>query len=83
MVKEKGTRARLRMFNDGIKAYVSITECLDGKLRATVGRFSGYIPFNVTKILDAYNIAEGLGKDSDRAGGSDLSEEHQEKTVLN
>lgn len=72
MVKEKGTRARNRMFDDGIRAYVSVVERKDGKLTATVGRFSGYIPFNVPRILEAYNSAEGLGPTDDRAGGSDL-----------
>ncbi len=72
MVKEQGTRARLRMFDDGIRAYVSVAERADGNRRATVGRFSGYIPFNVERILAAYNVAEGLGPEDDRAGGSDL-----------
>lgn len=72
MVKELGTRSRLRMFDDGIRAYVSVAERADGRLRATVGRFSGYIHYPVLAILEAYNQAEGLGPTDDRAGGSDL-----------
>jgi hypothetical protein len=72
LVKEIGSRARLSMFEDGIRAYVSIFERPDGNLRVTVGKFSGYIPFNVPRILEGYNAAEGLGIGDDRAGGSDL-----------
>lgn len=72
LVHEIGTRARLRMFSEGIHAFVSITDDGDGRLRATVGRFSGYIPFDVPRILAAYNAAEGLGPNDSRAGGSDL-----------
>lgn len=72
LVRELGTRARLKMFNDGIRAYVSVATRADGRLRATVGRFSGYIPFDVRRILEAYNAAEGLGPTDDCAGGSDL-----------
>lgn len=72
MVKEKGTRARLRMYNDGIRAFVSVSERSDGRIQASVGRFGPYTKFPVMKILDAFNRAEGLGPDDDRAGGSDL-----------
>ena len=72
LVKEIGSRARLRMFDEGIHAFVSIAERGDGKLRATVGRFSGYTKFPVQKILEAFNTAEGLGPTDDKAGGSDL-----------
>lgn len=72
VVKETGSRARLRMFDDGIRAYVSIATRSDGRLRATVGRFSAYVPFDVKAILAGMNEAEGLGPADDGAGGSDL-----------
>ncbi len=72
MVKERGMRARLKMYTDGILAFVSISERDDGRLDARVGRFSPYIDFPVMRILEAYNKAEDLGPQDDRAGGSDL-----------
>jgi hypothetical protein len=72
MVKETGTRARLRMFDDGIRAYVSIAEGSNGNIYATVGRFSSYTRFPVQAILERYNLEEGLGPNDDRAGGSNL-----------
>ncbi len=72
LVHERGTRARLAMFNDGIRAFVSVKECPDGRHDVIVGRFSPYVPFPVLRILENFNLAEGLGPNDDRAGGSNL-----------
>jgi hypothetical protein len=59
LIHEIGPQARTGVFADGIRAYVSVRQRLDGKWSYTVGRMSPFIPFDVPTILQALNRAEG------------------------
>lgn len=75
MVEELGAQARIGMFADGIRAYVSVRRRPGGTYTYTLGRMSGFIPFDVQHILRALNAAEApTGQDcwggSQFVGGS-------------
>jgi hypothetical protein len=75
MVEELGAQARIGMFADGIRAFVSVRRRPSGIYTYTLGRMSGFIPFDVLRILEALNVSEGLtGQDcwggSQFVGGS-------------
>ena len=68
-VKEIGTQARIGMFSDGIRAFVSSTPYgTDGRWMHIIGRMSEYIDFPIINLLEAMNEAEGL-TGADRWGG--------------
>jgi hypothetical protein len=69
MVEELGAQARIGMFADGIRAYVSVRRRSNGTHTYTLGRMSGFIPFDVPRILEALNAAEQL-QGQDCWGGS-------------
>lgn len=69
VVREVGTQARLGMFANGIRAFVSSSERPDGRWSHTVGRMSDYIDFPVLAILHALNVEEGMTGIADRWGG--------------
>jgi hypothetical protein len=69
IVKEIGMNARTGMFSNGIRAFVSVRERPDGNLTVAIGRMSPYVKFNILKIIDAFNEAEGLTESPDRWGG--------------
>lgn len=71
VVREIGTQARIGMFSDGLRAFVSCAPRPDGKWAHVVGRMSDYIDFPVPSILDALNQAEGLTGVADRWGGGE------------
>lgn len=70
-VIELGAQARIGMYSDGIRAFLSSTQRPDGKWSYVVGRMSEYIDFPIPKILQALNEAEGLVLSADRWGGGD------------
>lgn len=63
LVQEQGAQARTKMFADGISAFVSVKERLDGTLQVVGGRMSPYVPFPSDKIIRALNEAERCGTD--------------------
>lgn len=68
-IKELGTQARIGMFSDGIRAFVSSSPYgNEGRWMHILGRMSEYIDFPVIKLLEAMNEAEGL-QGADRWGG--------------
>jgi hypothetical protein len=72
IVEEVGQHARIGMFANGIKAFVSVKR---GKKKGvhyySIGRSSPFIPFDIPAILEALNKAEGIeANDPDRWGGS-------------
>jgi hypothetical protein len=69
MVEEVGAQARIGMFADGIRAYVSVHRRATGTYTYTVGRMSAFVPFDVPQILDALNVADEI-TGPDRWGGS-------------
>ena len=92
MVKEVGRNARIGMFDDRIKAFVSVRQRPDGRYIYTIGRISQYIPFDVPTILDALNKVEGKETIDDwggsntiggspRANGSRLTPEEVAKII--
>lgn len=73
MIKELGTGARGSVFADGIEAFLSIRERLDGAHSVSICKSSPFVRhFNVPRILNALNEEEGLTDKPDRWGGSDL-----------
>lgn len=72
MVKEIGGQARTGMFADKIPAYVSVRERGNDRYTYVVGRLSPYIPFDLSRLYDRLNEAEGTAGSNDRWGGSDM-----------
>ncbi len=65
MVRELGAQARTQMFGDGIHAYVSVRDRLDGKSWTyTVGRMSQFVPFDLPKIFALLNYNESRKRES-------------------
>ncbi len=72
MIRETGAQGRMGAIADGIRAYVSVRERLDGRWTYTIGRMSVFIPFDLPPIIKMLNTAEGLTDSKDRWGGSDI-----------
>lgn len=70
-VQEIGTQARIGMFSDGIRAFLSSTAYGEGRWMHIVGRMSTYERFPVPAILAALNEAEGLTTSDNRWGGGE------------
>ena len=65
-----GNDARYALFAEGMDAYVSLVATKDDQTMVVViGKRSPYIPFDVSKTLEALNIVEPLAKGW---GGLDL-----------
>lgn len=73
MAKEIGPYAKTGMFADNIQAYITVRKRHDGKIAATIGRMSIFIPFNVPRIIERFNQEEGLTDDPDRWGGGNTA----------
>jgi hypothetical protein len=71
-VREIGTQARIGMFSDGIRAFVSSTPYGDGRWMHIIGRMSAYEQYPVPKILDAMNKAEGITGANRWGGGQTI-----------
>lgn len=90
MVREEGAQARTGMFADNIHAFVSVSDRADGRFNYTVGRMSGFIPFDVAGILAELSRRDGGGEPwgggntiggSPRAGGSGLKPKEVEEII--
>jgi len=92
MVEETGAQARIGMFADGIRAYVSVRRRPAGGYTYTIVRISSFVPFDVPRILDALNDVEGTTGDdcwggsqfvggSPRLAGSNLTPEDVARVV--
>jgi hypothetical protein len=71
-VKEVGVNARVAMFSDGIRTYVSMGASYDSKesKRVVIGKMSPYIKFDVYKLYRELNKIDGSFLDS--WGGSNI-----------
>lgn len=70
MVEETGSHARIGMYADGVKAFVSVTQADDDTYHYVFGRVSQYIDFPIDKMFTALNAAEGITEhDRDRWSG--------------
>lgn len=69
LIKEIGPQARVAMFADGIRAFVTCADREGGGWNYIVGRMSDYIPFPVPQILLAMDEAEGLSGKANHWGG--------------
>ncbi len=73
LVQDIGAQARIGMFADGIKAFVSVRQRPDGRYVYTIGRASKFIPFNIPAALERLNKAEGIEEtNGGRWGGGDI-----------
>jgi hypothetical protein len=71
-VKETGPAARMALFNDGIRAFVSlVAEKDDGSRVYSVGKKSPWVPISLPAVYDAMNAEEK--NDDHKWNGSDLS----------
>ena len=70
MVREIGMHARTGMFADGIRAYVSVRECPDGRVSYVAARMSSFIHFPIPKFCKRFNAMEQCHQD--RWGGSHI-----------
>lgn len=71
IVREIGVFARMKMAEEGIKAYAILKGEQDGIYYWSLGKKSPFVDFPLGEIYDACNEAEGIGEDeSDRWGGS-------------
>ncbi len=73
MVRETGPASRLAMYNDGIRAYAAlVSEKGDGSFVYVLGRKSVWIPFDIPRLYECLNEAEGeLATKGNRWSGSD------------
>ena len=71
MVNEIGPQARVGMFAEGIRSFVTCTPREDGRWNYVVGRMSDYIDFPVVDILAAMDQEEGLTGAANHWGGGD------------
>lgn len=69
VVSEIGGQARVGMFANGVRAFVSVSPRADGRWSYVIGRMSDYIDFPVPSILEAMDAAEGLVGKANRWGG--------------
>lgn len=69
-IREVGMNARVGVYGDGIRAFVTSRQRPDGRWVHTLGRQSIFVPFDVPKILARLNEIESCG--NDRYGGGDL-----------
>lgn len=93
MVIEEGFNARTAMMSVGIKAFVSVRTRTDGNYTYSVGKMSGYIPFDIPGILSELNSLEKNPIDnwggsntiggSPRVAGSKLSPKEVEDAINN
>lgn len=91
MIEEVGKDGRVGALVDGIDAYVSVQELLNGRWRYTIGRRSELIPFDVPALIDHLNRVEACQEDrwggatiiggSPRVNGSKLSPVEVEKAI--
>lgn len=58
MVREIGSSARTAMVSNGIGAFISVRDSVDGKWIYSIGRVSQFIDFDVPTILRALNEEE-------------------------
>jgi hypothetical protein len=58
MVREYGPQARTGMFADGVRAFVSVRDRLDGGWTYSIGRMSDYIRFPLPALIKALDHAE-------------------------
>lgn len=91
MLEEIGTHARTGVYTDGIRAYVSVRNISPKRWGYIVGRMSPYVNFDITRIIQTLNKAEGNKNDrwggantiggSPRVNGSKLSPQEIEKII--
>ncbi|QEG02160.1 hypothetical protein Mal15_62430 [Stieleria maiorica] len=72
MIREHGQYARTRLFAQGVRAFVAVRECPDGRYTYTLGRMSPFVRFPLDRIYSALNEAEPSTADSEQWGGSDM-----------
>lgn len=70
MVQEIGMHARTGMFVNGIRAYVSVRQRLNGMYDYTIARMSLFIRFPIPKFQKRFNEIEG--RHDDHWGGSHI-----------
>jgi hypothetical protein len=58
VIREIGLNARTGMFADGIRAFVSVQERMDGRMKYSIGRSGIWIPFDIPLILSRLNELE-------------------------
>jgi hypothetical protein len=70
MIREIGEYGRTGAYYDGAKAFVTVRDRGDGRYVYAIGRMSPFIRFDIARIFDSLNEAEGI-VGSDRWGGGD------------
>ena len=74
MVKETGLNARVGIYSDGIRAFVSVRKMADGRYSYVVGRRSLFVPFNVSAILEVANAFEKELYEKEKEGDDIIDE---------
>jgi len=74
-VRETGPASRMAMYNNGIKAFISlVAEKQDGSRVYSLGRKSVWIPFDIPNLYCLYNKEEGeIITPSNKWGGGDTT----------
>lgn len=67
VVRETGAQARMQMYADGIRAYISVRERQDGKNSVVIGKMSECVPCSLEKVAKKLNQLE-----QERLGISEL-----------
>ena len=72
MIKEIGYWARTRLFNEGIRSFVSVRDIGDGTFVYSLGKMSPYEPFPLEDFYSDCNQEDGIPPgDPDRWNGGD------------
>jgi len=72
MIKETGANARVKLFGDGIRAFISLIGKKDESNYAyTIGKISPFVPFPIEKLYAELNKIEGIDG-NDKWGGSSI-----------
>lgn len=68
-VREIGAQARIGMFSDGIRVFVSVRERVDGRHTYTIGRASPFVPLDFRMLRAELEAEERLTSDSNEDSG--------------
>lgn len=69
IVEEIGCNARVAMYSDGIRSFVSIKSNANN---VVIGKMSPYVPFNIKELYDVLNKIENITNPNNGWGGSDI-----------
>lgn len=72
LIREVGSAARTRLFQTGVRAFISVQNSEGGSFTYSIGKMSPFVRFPIDELYAVFNRAEGLRPGSPNAwGGGD------------